>query len=252
MYPEMKKKVALVTGGSSGIGLATVAAFAREGATVILASRDEKRARAAIATLKGGTKISWIKCDVAKGKDVETLCAAIKKKHGRLDYAFNNGGSGGTVGPVASGDEAGWRKTMDGYLTSAFLCLRYQIPLMLEQGHGVIVNNASVDGLRGYPFPGGAAYSAAKHGVIGLTRSAALENAKAGLRISAICPGWVDTPAVAKYLKDPKLKAEILRQTPRGKIASPDEIASSVLWLCSDGAAAMTGSPLIVDGGYMS
>ena len=107
------------------------------------------------------------------------------------------------VGPVASGNETGWRKTMDGYLTSAFLCLRHQIPLMLEKGAGVIVNNASVDGLRGYPFPGGAAYSAAKHGVIGLTRSAALENAKAGLRISAICPGWVDTPAVARYLKDP-------------------------------------------------
>ena len=252
MYPEMKKKVALVTGGSSGIGLATVAAFAREGATVILASRDEKRATAALKTIKAAKNVSWIKCDVAKGRDVEKLCATIKKKHGRLDYAFNNGGSGGYVGPVASGDETGWRKTMDGYLTSAFLCLRYQIPLMLEGGHGVIVNNASVDGLRGYPFPGGAAYSAAKHGVIGLTRSAALENAKAGLRISAICPGWVDTPAVAKYLKDPALNAEILRQTPRGKIASPDEIASSVLWLCSDGAAAMTGSPLIVDGGYMS
>ena len=252
MYPEMKKKVALVTGGSSGIGLATVAAFAREGATVILASRDSKRADAALKSIKSPKNVSWISCDVSKAKDVERLCATIKKKHGRLDYAFNNGGSGSYVGPVASGDEAGWRKTMDGYLTSAFLCLRHQIPLMLEQGSGVIVNNASVDGLRGYPFPGGAAYSAAKHGVIGLTRSAALENAKAGLRISAVCPGWVDTPAVTKYLKDPKLKAEILRQTPRGKIASPDEIASSVLWLCSDGAAAMTGSPLIVDGGYMS
>lgn len=253
MYPEMKGKVALVTGGSSGIGLATVAAFAREGATVILASRDETRAKAALKTIRGDKKkISWIACDVSKGKDVEKLCGAIKKKHGRLDYAFNNGGSGGYVGPVASGNEAGWRKTMDGYLTSAFLCLRHQIPLMLEKGAGVIVNNASVDGLRGYPFPGGAAYSAAKHGVIGLTKSAALENAKAGLRISAICPGWVDTPAVTKYLKDPQLKAEILRQTPRGKIASPEEIASSVLWLCSDGASYMTGSPLIVDGGYMA
>jgi len=252
MYPEMKGKVALVTGGSSGIGLATVAAFVREGATVILASRNEKRARAALESLKAGKKVSWIQCDVSKGKDVEKLCAAIKKQHGRLDYAFNNGGSGGNVGPVASGNETGWRKTMDGYLTSAFLCLRYQIPLMLEQGAGVIVNNASVDGLRGYPFPGGAAYSAAKHGVIGLTRSAALENAKAGLRISAICPGWVDTPPVARYMKDPAIKAEILRQTPRGKIASPEEIASSVLWLCSDGASYMTGSPLIIDGGYMA
>ena len=253
-YPEMKEKVALVTGGSSGIGLATVAAFAREGATVILASRSESRAKTALKTIKGAEakNVSWIACDVSKGKDVAKLCTTIKKKHGRLDYAFNNGGSGGHVGPVATGDEAGWRKTMDGYLTSAFLCLRYQIPLMLAQGHGVIVNNASVDGLRGYPFPGGAAYSAAKHGVIGLTRSAALENAKAGLRISAICPGWVDTPAIARYLKDPNLKAEILRQTPRGKIASAAEIAASVLWLCSDGASYAIGSPLIIDGGYMA
>jgi NAD(P)-dependent dehydrogenase (short-subunit alcohol dehydrogenase family) len=252
MYPEMKGKIALVTGGSSGIGLATVAAFVAEGATVILASRDEKRATAALKALKANEKVSWIHCDVSNGKDVAKLCATIGKKHGGLDYAFNNGGSGGPAGPVANGNEAGWRKTIDGYLTSAFLCLRHQIPLMLEKGSGVIVNNASVDGLRGYPFPGGGAESAAKHGVIGLTRSAALENAKAGLRISAICPGWVDTPAVARYMKDPTTKAEILRQTPRGKIASPEEIASSVLWLCSDGAAAMTGSPLIVDGGYMA
>ena len=123
---------------------------------------------------------------------------------------------------------------------------------MLAGGGGVIVNNASVDGLRGYPFPGGAAYSAAKHGVIGLTRSAALENAKAGLRISAICPGWVDTPPVARYMRDPATRAEILRQTPRGRIASADEIASSVLWLCSDGASYMIGSPLAIDGGYMA
>ena len=252
MYPEMKGKVALVTGGSSGIGLATAAAFAREGATVILASRTEARARAALKTLKAGETVSWIRCDVSKGKDVEKLCAAIRKRHGRLDFAFNNGGSGGHVGPVAAGDEKGWRKTIDGYLTSVFLCLRHQIPLMLEKKAGVIVNNASVDGLRGYPFPGGAAYAAAKHGVLGLTRSAALENAKAGVRISAICPGWVDTPAVARYMKDPAAKAEILRQTPRGRIASADEVASSVLWLCSDGASYMTGSPLIVDGGYMA
>lgn len=251
-YPEMKGKIALVTGGSSGIGLATVAAFARQGAIVILASRDRKRADAALKSIKSPKNVSWIACDVSKAKDVAALCAAVKKKHGRLDYAFNNGGSGGRVGPVAQGDEAGWLKTMDGYLNSAFYCLRYEIPLMLEKKRGVIVNNASVDGLRGYPFPGGAAYSAAKHGVIGLTRSAALENAKAGLRISAICPGWVDTPAITRYLKNPKLKAAILQQTPRGKVASPSEIASSVLWLCSDDAAPMTGSPLIIDGGYMS
>ena len=252
MYPEMKGKVALVTGGSSGIGLATLAAFAREGATVILASRNETRAKAAIKTIKDSDTVSWIRCDVSKGKDVERLCAAIGKQHGHLDYAFNNGGSGARFGPVAKATEEAWLRTMDGYLNAAFYCLRYEIPLMRAGGGGVIVNNASVDGLRGYPFPGGAAYSAAKHGVLGLTKSAALENAATGLRITAICPGWVDTPPVARYMNDPAIKAEILRQTPRGRIASADEIASSVLWLCSAGASYMIGSPLIIDGGYMA
>src|SRR6185503_9765945 len=133
---------------------------------------------------------------------------------------------------------AGWRKTMDGYLTSAFLCLRYEIPLMLAQGQGVIVNNASVDGLRGYPLPGGAAYSAAKHGVIGLTRSAALEHAIDGPRICAICPGWVNTPPVANLMKrDKDVAKAVLKQTPRGRIGDPDEIAASVLWLCSNAAS---------------
>jgi NAD(P)-dependent dehydrogenase (short-subunit alcohol dehydrogenase family) len=128
--------------------------------------------------------------------------------------------------------------------------MRYEIPAMLAEG-GVIVNNSSVDGLRGFPFPGGAAYAAAKHGVLGLTKSAALEYAKTGLRITAICPGWVATPPLDRYFaQDPAGAEEIVRQTPRGKIASPDEIANGVLWLCSDAASFMIGSPLVLDGGY--
>lgn len=250
-YPEMQGKIALVTGGSSGIGLATASAFARQGATVILASRDEKRAEAALETIGGSA--SWIPCNVADGASVEALCAEIKARHGRLDYAFNNGGSGAFFPPVASAPEEAWRKTIDGFLTSAFLCLRHQIPLMLAGGGGVIVNNASVDGLRGYPFPGGAAYSAAKHGVLGLTKSAALEHAATGPRITAICPGWVDTPPVARWMqRDSAVAAEIIRQTPRGRIAAAEEIAAGVLWLCSDGASFMIGSPLVLDGGYMA
>lgn len=154
-YPEMRGKIALVTGGSSGIGLATVAAFAREGATVILASRDADRAEAALKEIGLAGQVSWIACDVADGGDVERLCATIAERHGRLDYAFNNGGSGGRWAPVADTAEADWRRTIDGYLTSAFLCMHHQIPLMLAGGGGVIVNNASVDGLRGYPFRAG-------------------------------------------------------------------------------------------------
>ena len=144
-------------------------------------------------------------------------------------------------------------ETIDDFLTSVFLCMRHQIPLMLASGGGVIVNNSSVDGLRGYPFAGGASYSAAKHGVLGLTKSAALEHAATGPRITAICPGWVETPPVVNYMRRDASKAsEIIRQTPRGRIASPEEIANGVLWLCSDAASFMTGSPLVIDGGYMA
>lgn len=252
-YPEMRGKVALVTGGSSGIGLATARAFAREGATVVLASRNERRADTALKTIAQEEAVSWIACDVSSGADVEKLCATIKQKHGRLDYAFNNGGSGGRSAPVVSTSEEAWRKTLDGFLTSVFLCMRNQIPLMLANGGGVIVNNSSVDGLRGYPFPGGASYSAAKHGVLGLTKSAALEHAATGPRITAICPGWVETPPVANYMRRDASKAgEIIRQTPRGRIASPDEVANGVLWLCSDAASFMIGSPLVIDGGCMA
>lgn len=251
-YPEMRDRVALVTGGTSGIGFATAEAFLREGARVVIASRDERRAEAALRKLGGNERVAWLACDVTQAAAVEKLIATIEERYGQLDYAFNNGGSSGGGGPIAKMSEERWRKTIDGFLTSVFLCLRHEIPLMLERG-GVIVNNSSVDGLRGYPFPGGAAYAAAKHGVLGLTRSAALEHAASGLRITAVCPGWVDTPPVANWMKhDAGAAAEILRQTPRGRIAAPAEIASGVLWLCSDAASFMLGHPLVIDGGYMA
>jgi NAD(P)-dependent dehydrogenase (short-subunit alcohol dehydrogenase family) len=147
--------------------------------------------------------------------------------------------------------EGTWRKTIDGYLTSVFLCMSAEISAMKEPATSVIVNNASVDGLRGYPFAGGAAYSAAKHGVVGLTRSAALEHASRGHRICAICPGWIDTPPVSNWMKRDKRIAEaITRQTPRGEIGRPDEIAAAVLWLCSNASSFAIGTVLAVDGGY--
>jgi NAD(P)-dependent dehydrogenase (short-subunit alcohol dehydrogenase family) len=251
VYPDMKDKVAIVTGGTSGIGLATARAFARQGTRVVIASRKESAARSALKTLIAVGDARWFPVDVTDGKSVAALIDTVVNTHGRLDYAFNNGGSGGTSAPVAKMSEATWRQTIDGYLTSVFLCMKAEIAVMKEIASSAIVNNASVDGLRGYPFAGGAAYSAAKHGVIGLTRSAALEHAARGPRICAICPGWIDTPPVTKWMKRNKRVAEaIVRQTPRGKIGRPDEIAPAVLWLCSTASSFAVGTVLAIDGGY--
>ncbi|KQV12579.1 hypothetical protein ASC97_32270 [Rhizobium sp. Root1203] len=249
----MSGKIALVTGGSTGIGLATAQAFAHEGATVIIASRNEKRANQALAMLSDDGRGRWMQCDVTDGRDVDRLVSSILKEHGPIDYAFNNAGSGGKMSPIASMSEDAWGKTINGYLTSVFLCMRYQLPAMLKAGRGVIVNNSSVDGLRGYPLPGGAAYAAAKHGVLGLTRSAALEHAKDGVRITAICPGWIGTPPVENWIKKNKeIGAQIMAQEPIGRLGTSAEVAGGVLWLCSDAASFMLGSPLVLDGGYMA
>jgi NAD(P)-dependent dehydrogenase (short-subunit alcohol dehydrogenase family) len=250
-YPDMRDKVALVTGGSSGIGLATARAFARQSVHVVIASRKEATAKTALKALAKDGDVHWLAADVADGKSVKQLIGGVMRKYGRLDYAFNNAGSGARGAPVGKMTEDTWRKTLDGFLTSTFLCLTAEIPVIAKSG--AIVNNASVDGLRGYPFPGGAAYAAAKHGVIGLTRSAALEYAASGPRICAICPGWVDTPPIANWMRrDKSIAAGILKQTPRGRIGDPDEIAAAVLWLCSGGASFAVGTVLAVDGGYMA
>jgi NAD(P)-dependent dehydrogenase (short-subunit alcohol dehydrogenase family) len=253
IYPDIQGNVALVTGGSSGIGFAVADAFARQGARVVIASRREAAAKSALKQLSVAGDVRWHPADTADGKSVARLIEAVAKMHGRLDYAFNNGGSGGRLAPVACMTEQAWRKTIDGYLTSVFLCMAAEIGIMKRSSAGVIVNNASVDGLRGYPFPGGAAYSAAKHGVIGLTRSAALEHAAGGPRICAVCPGWIDTPPVANWMKrDGDIAQEIIRQTPRGRIGSPDEVAAAVLWLCSEASSFAVGTILAIDGGYMA
>ena len=252
-YPDLEGKVVLITGGSSGIGLACARSFARQGARVIIASRNEGRAKAALKDLAKTGDVQWHPADVTNGKSVARLIDDVMTTHGRLDCAFNNGASGGRLAPVAAMSEATWRATIDGYLTSVFLCMNAEIAAMRRSRAGVIVNNASVDGLRGYPLTGGAAYSAAKHGVVGLTRSAALEHAANGPRICAVCPGWVDTPPVGKWIKrNKKVGAAVLEQTPRGRIGDPQEIAEAVLWLCSNAASFAIGTVLTVDGGYMA
>ncbi|MDP2332467.1 MAG: SDR family oxidoreductase [Reyranella sp.] len=254
-YPEMRGKVALVTGGTSGIGLAAAQGFAREGAVVVVTSRNEKRAGEALRNFGGDAAVSWVGSDTSDGKSVARLIDAILARHGRLDYAFNNGGSIGSddIAPIAEMSEASWRRTIDGYLTSVFLCLRHQLPPMLAAKQGVIVNMSSIYGLRGHSIPGGGAYAAAKHGVLGLTNSAARHYAASGVRITAVTPGWVATPPIAAWMAaDPAFAATITGLTPRGRLATPDEVANAVLFLCSEAASAMIGSPLAVDGGFLS
>ena len=246
-------KVALVTGGSSGIGFATAFAFAQEGASVAIASRGEERGMEAAERIRAlGVEATWIRTDVSDTSQVQHLIAATLDAFGRLDYAFNNGGSGGAMALTADMREQDWDRMIGDFLTGVFLCMKYEIREMLKLGGGAIVNNSSVDGLRGFPLPGGAAYSAAKHGVIGLTKSAALEYASKGIRINAVCPGWIAMPPVQQYVADPKLKAAVLAQEPIGRLGTPEEVADAVIWLCSDRAGFVIGSALAVDGGYLA
>jgi NAD(P)-dependent dehydrogenase (short-subunit alcohol dehydrogenase family) len=254
-YPEMRGRIALVTGGTSGIGLAAALSFAREGAVVVLTSRNRERAEAALKGFDEGAAASWIACDTSDGRSVAQLIETIRQRHGRLDYAFNNGGSidNDDIALIGDMSEDSWRRTIDGYLTSVFLCMRHQLPAMLAAGRGVIVNNASIYGHRGHALPGGGAYAAAKHGVLGLTNSAARQYAASGVRITAISPGWVATPPITEWMAaDPGFASAITGLTPRGRVAAPEEIANAVLFLCSDAASAVIGSSLVVDGGTLA
>jgi len=189
--------------------------------------------------------------DVTQRDQVEALVAAAVARFGRLDCAFNNAGGGVRRGTVTECTEEDWDYTMDSYLKSVWLCLKYEILQMLAQGGGAIVNNSSVDGVRG--FPASASYSAAKHGVVGLTRTAALQYARHNIRINAVCPGWIRTPPVERYLaRDPEAWQSILADEPIGRLGQPEEVAQAVLWLCSAAASFVLGHPLAVDGGYLA
>jgi NAD(P)-dependent dehydrogenase (short-subunit alcohol dehydrogenase family) len=248
---QMVGKVALVTGGSSGIGRATALAFAREGAKVVIASRTQETGEQVARTIREmGGEAMWIKTDVTQATQVESLVRETVDVYGRLDYAFNNAGSGGNGGWITEVQEKDWDKTISGYLKSVWLCMKYEIPAMLQVGAGAIVNTSSVDGQRGFPWD--PVYSAAKHGVLGLTKSAAMQYADKGVRINAVCPGWIQTPPVEQILEhDPEAGKGMLLHQPIGRLGKPEEVAQAVVWLCSDRASLVLGAAIPVDGGYL-
>ena len=238
--------IALVTGGGSGIGRASAQAFARSGATVVVADVSEAGGNETVDAIKAaGGRAEFRRTDVSDEDAVIALIDGIAATHGRLDIAHNNAGIEATNVPLADLDSVEWRHVIDVDLTSVFYCLKAEIKAMLKSGGGSIVNTASASGLiGGYTL---ACYTAAKHGVVGLTKAAAMDYAGHNIRINAICPGLIDTPFIGA-LPQPAID-RLLLATPIGRMGQPDEMAQAVMWLCSDSGSYMLGHPLSVDGG---
>jgi len=246
---EFEGKVAVVTGAANGIGRATAKEFAARGTSVLLTDVDEVNGQEAVdeITAAGGTA-SFLRVDVSSSSDVKEMVDTVVARYGRLDYAHNNAGIVGGSATIPEMSEEVWGQGIGVMLTGVFLCLKYEIPLIAKQG-GAIVNTSSGAGLIGFPTM--ANYVAAKHGVIGLTKTAALENATTGVRINCICPGTARSKMVNDWIGgDPAKEAEVVGMHPIGRIAEAEEIAASVLWLCSSESSFMVGHALVIDGGY--
>ncbi len=250
MEKNFTDKVALITGASFGIGRATAVAFAERGAKVIIADCIEDKETVDLVK-KAGSEALFVKCDVSKNSDVKKVIEEGVKKFGGLDYAFNNAGIEGGMGETPDCTEENWDKTIGINLKGIWLCMKYEIPEMLKREKGVIVNCASVAGLIG--FPGLPAYVASKHGVIGLTKTTALECAKKGIRVNAVCPGVIKTPMIDRVTgKKKEVEKAYEDMEPVGRMGQPEEVAESVIWLCSDAASFVTGVALPVDGGWVA
>lgn len=247
-----KDRVVLVTGAGSGIGRATALSFSREGAKVVVADIVAKGGEETLSMIKktAGDAI-FVKADVSKAAEVEALISKAVQTYGRLDCACN---AAGLVGePVSTIDctEGNWDRVISVNLKGVWLCMKYEIPQMLKQGGGAIVNISSMEGLVGTPMH--PVYTASKHGVLGLTKSAAMEYAKSGIRVNAVCPGATRTPMADEVIAgNPSIAEMVIALHPLGRMAEPEEIAAAVIWLCSDAASFVTGHPLVVDGGYVA
>jgi NAD(P)-dependent dehydrogenase (short-subunit alcohol dehydrogenase family) len=256
MTTELQGKVAIVTGGTSGIGRDTAILFAKAGAKVVVAGRREVEGKETVELIRRatGSDALFVKADVSKAAEVDALIQRAAEKFGRLDVAFNNAGIEGHWVPITEQSEEDWDHTIDINLKGVWLCLKYEIRQMLKQGDGgAIVNMASVAGLMG--LAGAATYSASKHGehgVMGLTKSAALENARSGIRVNVVCPAVIETPMADRAYEDPAIHKFVLGLHPIGRFGKPEEIAEAVVWMCSDRASFITGQSLVLDGGLLA
>ena len=243
----LEGKSGLITGGASGIGRATALAFAREGASVTVADIIDDAGKKVVGEIESaGGRARFVHLDVTSESDVENAVRRTVDAFGRLDCAVNNAGTTGAGGMIQQISLEDWRKTMSINLESVFLCLKYELPVMQEQKCGAIVNVASGAGL--IAVPGLSPYCASKHGVLGLTKTAAVENARCGVRVNAICPGSTDTPMLRAAMDaSPVMEKMIMSSLPSGRLGTPDEIAEAAVWLCSDRAAYVSGESMLVD-----
>jgi NAD(P)-dependent dehydrogenase (short-subunit alcohol dehydrogenase family) len=242
-------KAAFVTGAGSGIGRAAALGFAREGADLVVADVAEPGNQETARMVEElGVRALAVRCDVTRAEDVKAALDKAMQAFGRLDFAFNNAGVEQPITATADLTEEEWDRIVNINLRGVFLCMKYEIQLMLKQGGGAIVNTSSGAGVKG--FKGQAAYAAAKHGVIGLTKSAALDYASQNIRINAVCPGIIETSMMQRFTGGtPEGRERVVAQEPVGRMGKPEEIAAAVVWLCSDAAAFVIGHAMVIDGG---
>jgi NAD(P)-dependent dehydrogenase (short-subunit alcohol dehydrogenase family) len=249
---QLKGRVALVTGGAAGIGRAAALAFARDGAKVVVSDVNVAGGEETLRLVResGGDAI-FVAADVSKTADVKSLVASAVERFGRVDCAFNNAGIEGENAPTADCSEENWDRVLSINLRGIWLCMKHEIPQMLSQGSGAIVNMSSIAGLVG--FGGLPAYVASKHGIVGLMKTAALEYATQGIRINAVCPGVIRTEMIDRITGgDPATEAQFTEMEPVKRMGTPEEVANAVLWLCSDAASFVTGHTMVVDGGAVA